>query len=130
MSRHYIYDERNFALQYAVRLAANPSNPTYKVTFPTHISNEIVQSYENTPKAIKSIGLRISPLLETANIHQDKIETHVVPEVPSWCIRKPTINLSLHSGKKSESNPHLLKENFHELQSTFSRLRAYFYRWI
>ena len=25
------------ALQYAIRLAANPSNPTFKVTFPPHI---------------------------------------------------------------------------------------------
>ena len=61
------------ALQYAIRLAANPSNPTYKVTFPPHISNEIIQAYENKPK-----------------------------------------------GKKSESNPHLLKEKFHELQSNYS----------
>ena len=36
------------ALQYAVRLAANPSNPTYKVTFPPHISNDIVKAYELT----------------------------------------------------------------------------------
>ena len=41
-------------------------------------------------------------------------------EVPSWCIKKSTVNLSLHSGKKSESVPYHLKENCHELQSTFS----------
>ena len=27
--------------------------------------------------------------------------------------------MTLHSGKKSESNPHLLKESFHQLQSQF-----------
>ena len=31
-----------------------------------------------------------------------------------------TVNLTLHTGKKSESNPHFLKENFHQLQSQFS----------
>ena len=46
--------------------------------------------------------------------------THFVSEIHSWFIRKPAINLSLHSGKKSEINPHLLKENFHELQSYYS----------
>lgn len=104
------------ALQYAIRLAANPSNPTFKETFPPHISEDIIQLYENKPSAIKSFGLRIAPLLTSANINKDKIETLSVSNIPSWCIRKPTIDLSLHPGKKSELNPHLLKENFHELQ--------------
>ena len=108
------------ALQYAIRLAANPTNPTYKVTFQPHISNDIRDLYENIKSAIKSFGLRIEPLLTSANIQTDKIETHSVPEIPSWCIRKPIIDLSLHSEKKSESNPHLLKQNFHELQSYYS----------
>ena len=108
------------ALQYATRLAANPSNPTFKVTFPPHIPKGIIDLYENKPRAIKSFGLRIAPLLTSANINKDKIETHSVPETPSWCINKPKVILSLHSGKKSESNPHILKENFHELQSYYS----------
>ena len=99
------------ALQYAIRLAANPSNPTFKVIFPPHISEHIRQFYENKPRAIKSFGLRVEPLLQSANIIQDKIETHSVPEIPSWCIRKPIIDLSLHSEKNSESNPYLLKQN-------------------
>ena len=108
------------ALQYAIRLAANPSNPTFKVTFPPHISQDIRQLYENKPRAIKSFGLRVEPLLQSANIIRDKIETHSVPVISSWCIRKPIIDLSLHSEKKPESNPHLLKQNFHELQSYYS----------
>ena len=108
------------ALQHAIRLAANPSNPTFKVTFPPHISQEIIDLYDNKPNAIRSFGLRIAPLLTSANINKEQIETHSVSEIPSWCIRKPTIDLSLHSEKKSESNPHLLKQNFHELQSYYS----------
>ena len=60
------------------------------------------------------LGLRIAPLLTSANINKEQIETHSLSEIPSWCIRKPTIDLSLHSEKKSESNPHLLKQNFHD----------------
>ena len=108
------------ALQYAIRLAANPSNSTFKMTFPPHISEDIRQLYKNKPRAIKSFGLRVEPLLQSANIILDKIETHSVPEIPSWCIRKPIIDLSLYSEKKSESNPHLLKQNFHKLQSYYS----------
>ena len=107
-------------LQYAIRLAANPSNPTFKATFPPHISQDIIDLYDNKPNAIRSFGLRIAPLLTSANINKEQIETHSVPEIPSWCIRKPKIDLSLHSEKKSESNPHLLKQNFHDLQSFYS----------
>ena len=39
-----------FALQYAIRLAANPA---YKITFPPHISEDIVNLYENKPNVIK-----------------------------------------------------------------------------
>ena len=108
------------ALQYAIRLAANPPNPTFKVTFPPHISQDIIDLYDNKPNAIRPFGLRIAPLLTSANINKEQIETHSVSEIPSWCIRKPTIDLSLHSEKKSESNPHQLKQNFHELQSYYS----------
>ena len=106
--------------QYAIRLAAYPSNPTFKVTFPPFISQDIIDLYDNKPNAIRSFGLRIAPLLTSANINKEQIETHSVSEIPSWCIRKPRIDLSLHSEKKSESNPHLLKQNFHDLQSYYS----------
>ena len=47
------------ALQYAIRLAANPSNPTFKVTFPPHISQDIIDLYDNKPNAIRSFGLKL-----------------------------------------------------------------------
>ena len=40
------------------QLAANPSNPAHEVTFPPNY----VDLYEQKPKAIKSFGIRISPL--------------------------------------------------------------------
>ena len=53
------------SLQYAIRLAANPSNPAFEVTFPPQFQ----EYYERKPNAIKSFGLRIAPLLESANIN-------------------------------------------------------------
>ena len=114
------FRSEKLGLQYAIRLTANPINPYFKVTFPPYISEDIRQLYENKPRAIKSFGLRVEPLLQSANIIQDKIETHSVPEIPSWCIRIPIIDLSLHSDKISKSNPNLLKQNFQKLQSYYS----------
>ena len=57
-------DEPSLYSRRAIRLAANPSNPAHEVTFPPNY----VDLYEQKPKAIKSFGIRISPLLESANI--------------------------------------------------------------
>ena len=52
MNHHYTHEE------YAVRLAANPSNPAHEVAFPPNY----VDLYEQNPKAIKSFAIRIPPL--------------------------------------------------------------------
>ena len=86
-------------MQYAIRLAANPSNPAHEVTFLPNY----VEFYEQKPKAIKSFGIRISPLIEAANIKQQNIEKHFTPNIPAWCIKQPDILFDLHPGKKIKS---------------------------
>ena len=45
-----LYSQREkLSLQYAIRLAANPSNPAHEITFPPNY----VDLYEQNPKAIK-----------------------------------------------------------------------------
>ena len=100
------------SLQYAIRLAANPSNPAHEGTFPPNY----VDLYEQKPKAIKSFGIRISTLLESANIKPQNIEKHFTP---AWCMKPPEILFDLHSGEKSESNPHILKDDFRKMQSRY-----------
>ena len=63
-----------------IRLATNPSNPAYKITFSPHISEDIVNLYENKPNVIKSFGLRIQSLLTSAKINPNTIEEHSVPK--------------------------------------------------
>ena len=60
------------SLQYAIRLVANPSNPAHEVTFQPNY----VDLYEQKPKIIKSFGIRLSPLLESANIKPQNVEKH------------------------------------------------------
>ena len=109
-----LYSRREkLSLQYAIRLAANPSNPAHEVTVPPNYVN----LYEQKPKAIKSFGIRISPLLESAIIKPQNIEKHFTPNIPAWCMKPPKILFDLHSGKKSESNPQILKDDFRKMQS-------------
>ena len=89
-----LYSRREkLSLQYAIRLAANPSNPAHEVTFPPNYVN----LYEQKPKAIKSFGTNI----------------------PAWCMKPPEMLFDLHSGKKSEANPHILKDDFRKVQSRY-----------
>ena len=111
-----LYSRREkLSLQYAIRLAANPSNPAHEVTF----TPNYVDLYEQKPKAIKSFNIRISPLLESANIKPQNIEKYFTPNIPAWCMKQPDILFDLHSGKKSESNPHILKDDYRKLQSRY-----------
>ena len=83
-----LYSRREkLSLQYAIRLAANPSNPAHEVTFPPNH----VDLYKQKPKAIKSFGIRISPLLEAANIKPQNVEKQFSPNIPAWCMKQPKI---------------------------------------
>ena len=91
-----LYSRREkLSLQYAIRRAANSSNPGYEVTFPPNY----VDLYEQKPKALKSFGIRISPLLESANIKPQNVEKTFY--IPAWCVKQPNILFDLHSRKKS-----------------------------
>ena len=82
-------------MQYAIRLAANPSNPILEFTVPPNY----VDLYEQKPKAIKSFGIRFSPLLKSANIKPQNIENYFTPNIPAWCVKQPKILFDLHSGE-------------------------------
>ena len=71
------------------------------------------------PKAIKSLGIRISPLLESANIKPQNVEKHFTPNIPAWTLKQPEILFDLYFGKKSESNLCILKDDFRKMQSRY-----------
>ena len=111
-----LYSRREkLSLQYAIRLAANPSNPAHEVTFPPNYVN----LYEQKHKAIKSFGIRISPILESANIKPQTIKKHLTPNIPALCMKPPELLFDLHSRKQSEANPHILRDDFRKMQSRY-----------
>ena len=77
-------------------------------------SHEIVSIHASI-SILRSISSRIYNLELTPM----KIEKHFTPNIPAWCMKPPEILFDLHSGKKSESNPHILKDNFRKMQSRY-----------
>ena len=103
------------SLQYAIRIAENSSNPAHDVTF----QPKYTELYESKPNFIKSFGVRTLPVLESANINFKNIDKTFTPNIPAWCINKPKLIFDLHSGKKSETSPIIMKSNFQELKSHY-----------
>ena len=69
--------------------------------------------YNNTPSAIKPLGLRILPLLEQANISIKNVQPFSLPSKEPWTQNPPRVILDLHKNKKSEVDSHIfLKLNF------------------
>ena len=86
-------------LQYAIRLAANPSNPAHEVTFPPNYVDLYMYEQKTNLKAIKSFGIRIPPLLESANIKPQNVEKHFTPNNPALCMKPPEILFIYIPGK-------------------------------
>ncbi|MCU7800748.1 MAG: reverse transcriptase-like protein [gamma proteobacterium symbiont of Lucinoma myriamae] len=110
----YIRREK-LSLQYTTKLAANPQNSTYNCVFNPRY--EIF--YNNKPRSIKPLGFRIKPLLEEAKIDIKNIQKFSLPVQEPWILKPPTIILSIHQNKKSQTNPDVLKTEFLEIKSKF-----------
>ena len=71
-----LYTRREkLSLQYTMKLAANPKNPAHNCVF----NPKYGRFYNNTPSAIKPLGLRIQPLLEQANISIKNVQPFSLP---------------------------------------------------
>ena len=98
-----LYSRRKkLSLQYAIRPAANQTTPAHEVTFPSNYVDLSVQK----PKAIKSFGIRISPLLESTNIKPQHIEKHFTPNIPAWYVKYNQRYFSIYTLGKNLNRIH------------------------
>ena len=80
LNHHYIHAERNFL-----------NNMPYDLLLIHQILLMKFHSHQN-------INLRVSRLLEYANVKPHNIEIHFTPNIPAWCLNIPDF-FYLHSGK-------------------------------
>ena len=104
-----LYTRREkISLQYTTKLAANPKNSAHNCVF----NPKYERFYNNTPSAIKPLGLRIQPLLEQANISIKNVQPFSLPSKEPWTQNPPMVILGLHKNKKSEVESHIFKTDF------------------
>ena len=120
MQNRYIYislytRREKLSLQNTTKLAANPKNPAHNCVF----NPKYERYYDNTPSAIKPLGLRIQPLLEQANISIKNVQPFSLPSKEPWTQNPPKVILDLHKNKKSEVDSHIFKTEFLEIKSAY-----------
>ena len=106
-----LYSRREkLSLQYTTKLAANPKNPAHNFVF----DPKYERFYNNTPSAMKPLGLRIQPLLEKANISIKNVQPFPLSSKEPWTQTTPKIILDLHKTRNQKLILTFLKLNFYK----------------
>ena len=93
------------ALQYVLKLKANPENPAYDVVFnPKH-----KELYKDKESATDSFGIHCKKLLKEAKINVGEIAINSIPDVPIWDSKPVTVDFTLSEFDKSSTSSTVLK---------------------
>src|SRR6059036_3497549 len=97
------------AIQYAMKIKSNPTNPTYQNIF----DPQYAALFENRPKTIPPLSIRIQNVLNDINIDLTAVSYYQLPTISPWTLKLPQVHFTLHSEKKSLVSPDLLRAEFY-----------------
>ena len=103
------------ALQYILKLKANPGNPAYDVVF--NPKYQIL--YANKESATDSFGIHCKKLLKKAKIDVGEIAINSVPDVPIWDSEPVTVDFTLSEFDKSSTSSTVFKSRFNEVKQKY-----------
>lgn len=103
------------SVQYALRVASNPSNPVFDCTF----NPQYEDLFQAKPKTIPTFGIRMKPFLLSMGLTHTSIAAIQLPKTPPWLLHKPTVLFNLHTGNKSTTNPDAFKADFYSLTEKY-----------
>ena len=104
------------SLQYIIKVASTPTNPTYDAIF----NPKYIEEYEARKSAIQPLGLRMKPYLLDAKIDTTIIAETEVPPIAPWNFPVPKILLDLAELKKSETNPVDFQNLFYNIKLKYA----------
>ena len=93
------------ALQYILKLKANPGNPAYDVVF----NPKYLILYADTESATESYGIHCNKLSNKAKIDVGDIAINRIPDVPIWDSDPVTVDFTLSEFDKSSTSSTVLK---------------------
>ena len=93
------------ALQYTIKLKANPGNPAYDVVF----NPKYQHLYANKDSVTDSFGIYCKKLLKEAKMDVGEIAINSIPDVPIWDSEPVTVDFTLSEFDKSSTSTVFLK---------------------
>ena len=103
------------ALQYTIKLKANPGNPAYDVLF----NPKYQDLYKNKESATDSFGIHCKKLLKEAKIDVGEIAINSIPDVPIWDSEPDTVAFTLSEFDKSSTSSTDFKSRFNEIKQKY-----------
>ena len=103
------------ALQYILKLKANPGNPAYDVVF--NPKYQIL--YADKESATYSYGIHCKKLLQKAKIDFGEIAINIIPDVPIWDSEPVTVDFTLSEFDKSSTSSIVFKSHFNEVKQKY-----------
>ena len=97
------------ALQYAIKVKSNSTNPTHQSIFDPRYST----LFENRPKTIPPFSLRVQNLFSNINLDLAVVSPDQLPTIDPWTLKLPAVHFTLHTENKSLVPPDLLKAKFY-----------------
>ena len=104
----------SLALQYTIKLKANPGNPAYDVVFNPKYQN----LYANKDSATDSFGIFCRKLLKEAKIDTGEIAINSIPDVPIWDSERVAVDFTLSEFDKSSTST-VFKSRFNEVRQKY-----------
>ena len=103
------------AVQYILKLKADPGNPTYDVVF--NLKYPIL--YADKESATDSFGIHCKKLLKKAKIDIGEIAINSIPDVPIWDSEPVTVAFTLSEFGKSSTSSTVFKSRFNEVKQKY-----------
>ena len=89
------------ALQYALKLKSNPSNPTYKCVF----HHQLQDLFLAKPSVIPPFGIRNREAIEDLNIDLGQIAKFAFARTPPWTYEPVFVDWRMSYNCKDETSP-------------------------
>ena len=103
------------ALQYTIKLKANPGNPAHDVVF----NPKYQHVYANKDSATDSFGICCKKLLKEAKMDVGEIAINSIPDAPIWDSEPVTVDFTLSEFDKSSASSTVFKSPFNEVKQKF-----------
>ena len=103
------------ALQYILKLKANPGNPAYNVVF--NPKYQIL--YADKESATDSFAINCKKLLKKAKIDIGEIAINNIPDVPIWDSEPVIVDFTLSEFDKSSTSSTVFKSRFNEVKQKY-----------